>query len=134
MARQNNLIGKKGFHIVHQNMNSIRTKDHLIDNYFNNKNFHVITMSETWLDERDITSKYDLKGYNLIRWDRQWGQRPTNPELPKVGGGMGTYLKGDLDFSDREFSNLNLSCNDIEAQVIRIYNKGIERDLRCHNE
>ena len=51
----------------------------------------ALTISETWLDARDIPGSYPLENYDFVRHDRQWGTRP-NSDLPKIGGGMGIYI------------------------------------------
>ena len=38
--------------------------------FFVDKNFDIITMSETWLEDKDLSYKYELNDFNLLRHDR----------------------------------------------------------------
>ena len=116
MATLNNLASAKGNHYLHLNVRSLRNKHDQLLLELSNKNLDVITMSETWLREIDSSDHYVFPNYVLIRQDRSWIE---NGKVKK-GGGICTYMKSSLNFTETKWSHLKLSSSDIEIQCIEI--------------
>ena len=116
----NRIIMKNGFGIAHINVCSIKNKFDLLKLKCADENFHVLTISETWLTQLDEDTMFNIPDYNLIRLDRDWGH--VNG-IPKSGGGLCMFIKNGVDFSDTKLQHLNLSSNNIEIQIIYITNK-----------
>ena len=107
--------GDKGLHFVHLNIRSLLAKGkfstlkaQLIDS-----NMHVISLSETWLNNKIPMSMLDINGFQLYRLDRQNRNK-------KRGGGLAMYIDKTLPIDDNKFANLNISNNTIEMQCISV--------------
>ncbi len=58
----------------------------------------VICVSETWLDNSVTNTEIQIEGFNVIRKDRN-----------RHGGGVATYIRSDLAFSERnDLQSINL--------------------------
>lgn len=75
----------RGIHAIHINIRSLRYKIDQLRAWLSYNNPNVITLSETWLDEKDADSNIKLENYTLYRSDR--GSR---------GGGVATYISSNL--------------------------------------
>ena len=78
-------------------------------NYGSNKNsFHVITLSETWLDETIHDGEIHIPCYVIERKDRN-----------RNGGGVAAYIKDDIQYSRRnDIENDNTESLWIEIQQV----------------
>ena len=113
----------RGFHVAHLNIRSIFPKIDIFRHYLTlNTGIHVIGISETWLNENLPTDLLSIAGYNFLRNDRNWN-RDNNNNTPQKGGGVGLYLKQDLDYDANVYAIYNRSCKDIECQWVYIKNK-----------
>ena len=108
-------------HIAHLNIRSIVNKWDVFKAQFMSSNLHVLGLSETWLHEKLPTNLFKLSNeYVLLRWDRTWSEN--NSLQAKKGGGLGTYIRKSLNYSENDNNNLNISSKDVEAQWISIQN------------
>lgn len=63
-------LSKKGMHIAHVNVKSLVNKVDEILNVVQKNNLHVLAITETHLDQTITNGQINLKGYNIIRKDR----------------------------------------------------------------
>ena len=109
----------KGIHIAHLNVRNMANKWELLKANFMTANLHILGLSETWLNSRLPSELYTLsRDYTLIRNDRNWLN--DNASATKKGGGVATYIKNNLDFSEVSHSHFNTSNANIESQWISI--------------
>ena len=85
----------------------------LIGATFQESNATVVTMSETWLNDMYDKSYNMIEGYTMIRQDREW-------DFKKKGGGICTYIKLGLDFSEYKFKRFNSNCRNLESQWVSL--------------
>ena len=100
-------------HIAHINVRSLNKKMELIKATFQESNATIITMSETWLNELFDQSYNMIEGYVTVRQDREWGNR-------KKGGGICSYIKTGINFSEHKYKRFNTNCVNLESQWISI--------------
>ena len=100
-------------HIAHINVRSLNKKMELIKATFQESNATIITMSETWLNELFDQSYNIIEGYVAVRQDREWGDR-------KKGGGICSYIKTGINFSEHKYKRFNTNCVNLESQWISI--------------
>ena len=98
------------FSILHLNIRSIKKNVENFKLFFSTLgySFSVICFSETWLDDTDSNSLYELPNYiskHQIRDDRKWG-------------GVSFYIHNLLSF--RVLPNLCINSTDIESLSIEI--------------
>jgi len=112
LRRLENKLGR-GLHLAHLNCQSLANKGDMINAQLTLEGFDLLTLSETWLTDRHPTGMYNIKGYSLIRKDRQY-----NNEKGKVkkGGGVGMYISNKLTWDDMALSSLDSS--DPDAEII----------------
>ena len=112
----------KGIHIAHINVRSMTNKWELLKMNFMSTNLHVIGLSETWLNSKLPNDLYLLSDdFTLIRNDRNW--KDLNATTIKKGGGVATYIRKSLDYSETSHNHLNTSNVNIESQWISINQK-----------
>ena len=58
---------------------------------FDDSALDVITCSESWLEEKNITGNFNVKGYQTLRSDRTWYE---DGKLKKSGGLL-TYIRNE---------------------------------------
>ena len=102
---------KRGFHIAHLNVRSMNNKLDLIKIQARQMDFHIFTLSETWLTSDMPDNFLSIKGYNLIRWDRDWHEDGCN--RIKKGGGVALYIKDNLTFSQTGLQQYNVSNKNV---------------------
>ena len=66
----------------------------------------------------------------MYRSDRTWRDHPTNL-LPKVGGGLCTYINDSIHCNIDELGYLNLSCKDIETQYLVLLDENRKNSVVC---
>ena len=112
------IFNKKGFHLMHLNIRSLfcKNKFNMFQQQMSKSNIDIICLSETWLKNGIHSNYVNIPSYNLSRLDRNWSD---NGSLKK-GGGVGMYIKNDIQFSDNELKHLNSSSIDIEVQWVSI--------------
>ena len=112
----------KGIHMAHINVRSMVNKWELLKLNFMCTNLHVLGLSETWLNSMLPSELYKLSNeYTLIRNDRNW--LDYNNTHIKKGGGVATYIRNNLNFSETSHSHFNTSNITIESQWISINQK-----------
>ena len=111
---------KRGFHIIHQNCQSIKNKVDVVKLQIQKTGFDCFTLSETWLTDDYPDSMLSIDGYNIARHDRTW--KNTDNNITRKGGGVLVYIKNTLSFTTNELAHLNPSNKDIEIQWIKIIN------------
>ena len=114
----------RGLHLAHLNVRSLANKWDNIKANFLNSNIHILTFSETWLHEQLPNNMFHLSNdYTLLRLDRDWNDNNNSNSPPKKGGGVCTFIRNNLDFSENTHSFLNMSSKDIEMQWLSISQK-----------
>ena len=103
----------RGLHMIHINMRSLNNKMELVRATFCESNASVITMSETWLNKSYSDSYNNIEGYTTVRSDREWDSN-------KKGGGICTYIKNGINYSESKFIQFNSNCVHLESQWISI--------------
>lgn len=97
---------KNKFSVVHYNVQSILNKLDLIETEL--CNFDVISITETWLDQRTSDSDLNIKGYNLYRRDRPGDNH----------GGICVYVRDNIYSCRRNAIELpNIECVWVEVIV-----------------
>ena len=116
-------VKQKGFHCAHLNVRSLFNKFDLFTQMVEECNglLHVLGLSETWLSNGIPDEYLNIKGYQLIRNDRTWGDPNINGNI-KRGGGVCLYIKEQVIWSDQKYKHLNRSVPYIESQWIEIIN------------
>ena len=71
--------------LLHLNIRSLKKRGHFIQirNLARDKNYEVISLSETWLNSSVKNAEINIEGYKLFRQDR----------LGMRGGGVGVYIR-----------------------------------------
>ena len=115
----NSIENMRGLHIAHINARSIVNKWDSFKAQFMSTNLHILGISETWLNNKLPSNMYILSNdFTLLRNDRSWTDNNINQ--PKKGGGVGMYIRSDLNFSDTMYSQYNNSNINIECQWVSI--------------
>ena len=111
-------VNNKGLNIVHLNMRSLfcKNKFEMFKQQLMESNIHVLGISETWLKKDLPSDLLNIKGYDIIRNDRNW----LHNGITKKGGGVCMYLKSNLIYSEQKYCKLNSSSKDIESQWISL--------------
>ena len=78
----------RGLSICHLNVRSLLHKMDSLRLLMLDKPYHVITLSETWLNSSILDFELDLPGYSIIRNDRS----------RRSGGGTAIYVRDDLPY------------------------------------
>ena len=112
-------LNHKGLMTTHLNVRSIWNKIDLLRNTFTNNNVDIITFSESWLTSNIPDELIDIKGYNVIRNDRNWHDEPNSTNIKK-GGGVCMYLKDCLKYKVDVLPKLTISSRDIECQNVEL--------------
>lgn len=104
-------IGKKGFKIMHQNINGIEEKLHHIKSFLlDTKNsVHIISFSETHTNNTVTDAQLKIPGYTLERKDR----------VIEGHGGVSLYIRDDLNYNRRD----DLEIEGIEFLWIEFFPK-----------
>ena len=109
----------KGMHLGHINIRSITNKWDVFKTQFLSTNLHILTISETWLNEKLPSEFYKLtNNYTFLRNDRNWSDE--GHLNIKKGGGVALYVKNSLNYSDVDFIHLNTNNKNIESQWVSI--------------
>ena len=80
-------------------------------------NSHLVGISESWLSEAIPSSFLEVKGYNLSRLDRAWGDTGAPA---KRGGGVAIYWRNSLQVSEHKYAKFNTSNKDAEIQWLSL--------------
>ena len=115
------MLPAKGFRSVQLNCQSIGNKHQIVKQHVLQLKPEVFCMSETWLTPLMPDNMLEIPNYILERVDRTW--IPPLKKQPSKGGGVGMYVKSDLDYSSYEFKHLNMSSKDIEIIWISFHPK-----------
>ena len=99
------LLSMKGLKILHQNINGLIRKKHLIQQILQNfKGIYIFSLSETHLSSCKI-AETDIPGYTFISKHRKTGS----------GGGVGAYISSSIPFERRyDLENELIECIWIE--------------------
>ena len=103
-----NFVKRRGLKIIHQNVQSLRSKINelrLLCTSLQN-GIHILTLSETWLNESILDSEISIPGYNLFRLDR--GEH---------GGGVAVYARKELSFVRRD----DLEMEEVEGLWLELF-------------
>ena len=116
----------KGLHLAHLNVRSVfgGRKLEMLKNQIGNSEINVFTLSETWLNKSILDKIMDIPSYTITRLDRSWAE-PGNINTTKRGGGLASYIKNGLNFSDTKYAKLNTSCKDLEMQWLELSPKNM---------
>ena len=91
---------------MHLNVRSLLHKLSEINRFASTYRPAIISISETWLDDTVTDNEIQIEGYNVIRKDRD-----------RQGGGVCTYIRQDLAFSERQ----DLRKDNLKAVWVEIY-------------
>ena len=80
---------EKGIKFSYLNCQGITNKLCNVKSFLSDYDFHILSCSETWLSNGDLTSNYEITNYELQRFDRK----------TKRGGGHLIYIRNDCIFS-----------------------------------
>ena len=110
----------KGLNVAHLNVRSLLAggKSDLLKLQIADSGVEIFTMSETWLTQAIPDELVRVPNYSVSRVDRSWGGHHNGPA--KRGGGVLTFIKSGIPFSEEKYSNLNNSSPDLEMQWIQI--------------
>ena len=114
-----NTLGK-GLHFAHLNVRSLlgKGKADMVRHQIASSNIDVFTVSETWLNAAIPNQQISIPNYMSVRLDRSWGGREGGD--PKRGGGLVSYIKQGIKFSDSKHKDLNVSRADLEMQWVQL--------------
>ncbi|XP_078688773.1 uncharacterized protein LOC144920441 [Branchiostoma floridae x Branchiostoma belcheri] len=87
MTVPNLLLKKKGLHLAHVNVCSLRNKTVDLEYLLSNNNVHIMGISETHLDASVRDGELQIPNYDIIRLDRN-GR----------GGGVAFYIRNHIPY------------------------------------
>ena len=122
----NGFKGRKGLHLVHMNIRSLWSggKFEIFKEQLAESGISIFTLSETWLKNEIPDHLVEIQGYNLVRWDRSWGD---DKNSVKKGGGLAAYIKNSMQVDSHVLQGLNRSTKDIEIQWLKISQQGLRK-------
>lgn len=97
--------------IISWNIRSLVKHFDEISLLFNNSNIDIVNFNETWLGMDNLNCNFRLHNYKIYRLDRAGKRR---------GGGLCTYVKGNLHCNAATYQSLNVSCMHLEAMLLEI--------------
>ncbi|KAI8512949.1 hypothetical protein Bbelb_095880 [Branchiostoma belcheri] len=97
MTVPNLLLKKKGLHLAHVNVCSLRNKTVDLEYLLSNNNVHIMGISETHLDASVRDGELQIPNYDIIRLDRN-GR----------GGGVAFYIRNHIPYKQSEGDILGL--------------------------
>ena len=95
----------RGFKIAHLNVRSLIKHIDELRLHFEKQQFDVISLNETMLDITISNQEIKIKGYNIVRKDRN-----------RHGGGVAMYIRSTINYSVRD----DLSDENIETITVEI--------------
>lgn len=104
----------KGLRVTHLNVRSVKNKIPEIISIISSHQFHVFSISETWLTPDTHDTIVAIENYNLYRQDRKLASPAAK------GGGLAVYVCSKYQTDPDKYSYLNLSISAIESQVLFI--------------
>ena len=111
------LLASKGLRVVFWNIQSQIHKHHYICDLLKNCDIDILVLLESWL-RPDIEDKFiNVAHYTICRQDRA---SLNTYNLPKRGGGICTYVKSTLSFSEVSDDSYKVNNSDIEINTIRL--------------
>ena len=108
-------VNDKGLHFVHINIRSLLAKGKLdtLRAQLTNSNIHVLSLSETWLNNKIPSTMVKINGFTVSRLDRQ--------NCVKMrGGGLALYIDETIPYNDNKFQRLNISNKYAELQCVSL--------------
>ena len=104
----------KGIRVSHLNIQSLMSSLDEIKLWLKDNNFHVFTLSETWLDSSIHDSEINIPGYVVERSDRN-----------RHGGDVAVYIKGDIHYKRRyDVENVN-NIESVWLEIQQVHKKSI---------
>ena len=112
----------RGLNIAHLNVRSIMGghRFEMLRSQIENSNIDVFTISESWLSAAVPDRVIECMNYNVIRLDRSWNDAGDDMSHPKRGGGLVSFVKSNMKYSDTKYEELNVSCKDVEMMWIAL--------------
>ena len=105
----------KGLNFIHYNVGDLKEwKFTDIKNNLITEHTGILSLSETFFNDKTNINDFLIPGYNYYRQDRDFNFGKTK------GGGLITYVKDTLISDDKCFSNLNVNNEFIECQFLSI--------------
>lgn len=108
------LSKRKGLKLVGLNIRSLLSKQSQIEAEMSANKIDVLSLTETWLNEKTHNGLIRIPEYKVYRYDRK---------LNKRGGGIAVYVQGRLTVNASVYEELNISDKDIEVLVLSIRQK-----------
>ena len=110
----------RGFKIAHLNVNRLRNKLDDIQNLLSLHSFHVLTISETWLNSDISDDEIAIPGYSTIRKDRHSVHK-------SCGGGLIAFIRNGIPYLPR----FDHSDDNIERLWLEIRRPNCKKLLIC---
>ena len=112
-------LSTKGCRMVHLNCQSLVNKTNLVKFHVTQYLPDIFGLSETWFNPNLPNNLSLIPNYDLIRVDRAWIASGGNKD--KCGGGVGLYVKSNLNYSQFEYALLNRSTIDINIVWVSLH-------------
>lgn len=103
-----------GCNVGHLNARSVKNKIEEVTSLLHNFDIDILALTETWLNQSIEDVNINIDNYNLTRLDRQSESRNSR------GGGLMIYAKSKYTLNSTKYSHLNLSNQNIEAQIVEL--------------
>ena len=121
-------LGKeKGLKLVHLNIRSLHGKIDQLRIAVEGSGVDIVTLSETWVKGFLDSQLLSLKGYTMLRQDRNLERVGK-----KNGGGLMTYIRTSKFPDYKLLDKLSTSCPHIEAQWIEIVRPECKNLVICN--
>jgi len=107
-------LNSKGIKIAHLNVNSLRNKLSEISLVLTMFQISILTLTESKLNKSDITTSLTVEGYNLCRFDNEFGKQ--------YGGGILIYISQQYAYDYIDYNTLNPNIQfpfETEVQIIK---------------
>lgn len=111
-----NMLIEKNLNIAHVNAQSLACISHFDEIYKilnDNKNLHILAISETWLNTNHTLKKYKIPGYKLLRSDR----------TRSSGGGVALYISENLKPKKLNVNDASSGVEFIFVEITTKFNK-----------
>ena len=111
-------LGRSGINIAHLNVASILAKHkfEMLRQQVESSNLHVLGISETWLKKDIPDGIVGIKGFEVVRLDRNWENK--EGAGAKRGGGLACFVSENIVSNAFKFAYLNKSTCDLEMQWV----------------
>ena len=112
----------KGLAIAHMNIRSLWPKLDMLKLLLQNEvDIDILGLSESWLTGSLNDNLVNIPNYDIVRNDRNWGEKTTDINGKfKKGGGVCIYVKHNINYSTHSLCMFNVSCQNVECHWVKI--------------